>query len=254
MAINRKSVVAVIEARMTSSRLPGKVLLPAGGEPWLQILVKRLRRATVLDRIVVATTVNATDDPIVSLAQKIGVAAFRGSEEDVLQRVSDCLATQAADICVEVTGDCPLADPAIVTEAVQAFLDVPDCVYVSNSDPHRAVPAGLDVQVFSAPALLQLGRETTDPADREHVSYGFYRPESRARWQPRFITHASTVGAEGIWVSLDYLEDHELIKALHEDLSARQPNYGAREIIAWVRAHPELHERSLKLRPEWGQP
>lgn len=252
MSLNGKRVVAVVEARMTSSRLPGKVLLPAGGQPLLQVLVERLRRVPRLDQIVIATTVNATDQPIVVLAARLGVPVFRGSEEDVLERVVKCLQAHRAEICVEVTGDCPLADPAIVDEALDAFAGAPDRVYVSNSDPHRSVPAGLDVQVFSAAALHQLDRETRDPADREHVSYGFYRPESGDRWRPHFIQHASTAGAKKLWLSLDHREDYELIKALHEEVSATTPDYGAREIIAWVRAHPELHARCLALRPGWA--
>lgn len=246
-----RRIVAVVEARMTSSRLPGKVLMPAGGIPLLQILIGRLRRVARLDEIVIATTTNATDDAIAALARRINTPVFRGSEHDVLDRVVKCLMAHDADVCVEVTGDCPLIDPTIVDEALDAFLADDDRLYVSNSDPHRAVPAGLDVQVFSATALYQLDRETRDEADREHVSYGFYRPESRDRWRPHFITHASTAAARHFWLSLDYREDYELIKALHEEVSAVAPHYGAREILDWIRAHPEMHDRSLALRPGW---
>lgn len=252
MSLSGKRVIAVVEARMTSSRLPGKVLLPAAGRPLLQVLVERLQRVSRLDGIVIATTVNATDNPIVELAQRVGVGAFRGSEADVLDRVVKCLQANRAEICVEVTGDCPLADPQIVNEALDEFATVPNCVYVSNSDPHRSVPAGLDVQVFSAAALFQLDREATDPADREHVSYGFYRATSGDRWRPHFIRHSSTLGAENLWLSLDHREDYELIRTLHEEVSVVTPSYGAREIVAWIRAHPELHARCLALRPDWA--
>ena len=188
------------------------------------------------------------------LARRIGVSVFRGSEEDVLERVVKCLQAHRAEVCVEVTGDCPLADPVIVDEALDAFATAPGRVYVSNSDPHRSVPAGLDVQIFSASALSQLDRETRDPADREHVSYGFYRPESSDCWRPHFIKHPSTVGAEKLWLSLDHREDYELIKALHEEVGAKTPGYGAREIIAWIRAHPALHDRCIALRPGWAMP
>lgn len=241
--------VATVEARMTSSRLPGKVLMPAGGKPLLQILLERLRRARGIDQIVVATTTNATDDPIVELAARMNVGIFRGSEEDVLDRVCGALRAFDAAICVEITADCPLVDPSIVEEALTEYLRTRDQhPYVSNSDPHRAVPAGLDVQVFSAASLHRLNSETTDPDDREHVSYGFYRPESGIRWNPRFITHPSCRGAEDLWVTLDYTEDYELMKQLHEQVSARDPWYSAAEIIAWLRGHPELHERSRRLR------
>ncbi len=234
---------------MTSTRLPGKVLMPAGGQPLLQVLISRLRRVKRLDRIVVATSVNATDDPIAELAESLGVFAFRGSEEDVLQRVSHCLRAHVADVCVEVTGDCPLVDPVIVEEALSAYAaGAPTHSYVSNSDPHRSVPAGLDVQVFDAAALHTLEREAVDPADREHVSYGLYRPESGDRWKPLFIKHPGAAGGEELLLTLDYAEDYALIKALHEDLSSITPEYGAPEIIAWVRAHPELHEPCVRKR------
>ncbi len=242
-------IIATVEARMTSSRLPGKVLMTAGGEPLLEILLARLGAVKQLDAIMVATTVNATDDPIVALCQKLEVPVFRGSEDDVLGRVCGALRSAGADICVEITADCPLIDPVIVGEAVDAFLSTRgDHAYVSNSDPHRAVPAGLDVQVFEAQALYQIEQETRDPQDREHVSLAFYRPESGDRWHPRFITHASAAGAGDLIVTLDYAEDYELIRSLHENLSATTPDYRAAEIIAWVRTHDTLHDRCNAVR------
>ena len=246
--------VATIEARMTSSRLPGKVLLPAGGRPLLQVLIERLRRARGLDAIVVATTVNGTDDPIAALAASLGVGVFRGSEHDVLGRVCGALRASAADVCVEITGDCPLIDPRVVEEALAEYLRTRAAhPYVSNSDPHRAVPAGLDVQVFAASALYRLESETRDPDDREHVSYGFYRRESGDRWNPRFVTHTSCAGGADLLVTLDHREDYELIRRLHEELEPRSPAYGAAEIIAWLRAHPELQERCQNVRAAWAR-
>jgi spore coat polysaccharide biosynthesis protein SpsF len=241
--------VATVEARMTSSRLPGKVLLEAGGRPLLQILVERLRRAPGVDAVVIATTLNATDDPIAALGERLDVGVFRGSEHDVLARVAGALRKSGADVCVEITGDCPLLDPALVGEALAAFMETRDVhSYVSNSDPHRAVPAGLDVQVFWSDALYRLEAETADPADREHVSYGFYRPESADRWRPRFIRHASCEGAEDLLATLDYAEDYALIRALHEALAPSDPVYSARDIIRWLRAHPELQARCRAVR------
>ena len=234
---------------MTSSRLPGKVLMPAGGKPLLQILIERLQCVERLDAIVIATTVNDTDDAISALAERIGVGVFRGSEEDVLGRVCGALRANQADVCIEITGDCPLIDPHIVSETLSEFLRTRDRhPYVSNSDPYRAVPAGLDVQVFSTAALYQLSAETSDALGREHVSYGFYRRESGNRWRPRFLVHASCRGSEDILVTLDYLEDYELIKHIYEDLSSRNPCFTAPDIVAWVRSHSDLHERCRRVR------
>ena len=246
--------VATVEARMTSSRLPGKVLLPAGGRPLLEILVERLLRAPGLDGVVIATTLNASDDPISALGEKLGVGVFRGSEHDVLGRVCGALRSSGADVCVEITGDCPLIDPDIVGEALTEFLRTrAEHLYVSNSDPHRAVPAGLDVQVFFASALFQLEAITGDPEDREHVSYGFYRPESGDRWRPRFIRHAACVGAEELLVTLDFPEDYDLIRRLHEDLASTDPHYAAADIVRWIRAHPELETRCREVRTAWAR-
>lgn len=245
---SKPRVVASIEARMTSSRLPGKVLMQAAGKPMLQILIERLKKVNQIDSIVIATTINNADEPIAALAKQLGVSCFRGSEEDVLERVCGALKQENADVCVEITGDCPLIDPHIIQEMIQAYFETKDQhVYVSNSDPERSVPAGLDVQVFSAKALYTLSDETKDPLDREHVSYGFYRPETAARWKARFIKHESTRGAEDFWITLDYKEDYEFIKALYEDLAPKNPNFGARETIAWIKAHPDWHDRCMAL-------
>jgi spore coat polysaccharide biosynthesis protein SpsF len=242
-------IVATVEARMGSSRLPGKVLMPAAGQPLLQILVDRLRRASHLTDVMIATTTSPGDDAIAELADTIGVPVFRGSENDVLGRVCGALDAADADVCVEITGDCPLIDPDIVDETISAYLATADThPYVSNSDPYRSVPAGLDVQVFPAEVLAHLNEETKDPDDREHVSFGFYRPESGDRWNPRFIRHAACKGAEDLLVTLDYLEDYELIRRLHEDVSAAVPRYGAADIIEWIRQHPELHEACRRVR------
>jgi len=241
--------VATIEARMTSTRLPGKVLMPAAGRPLLRVLIERLQRTPRLDGIVLATTLNTTDDPVAALGEALGVVVFRGGENDVLGRVCGALRAAQADVCIEITGDCPLIDPQIVGEAIQEFLETKDRhPYVSNSDPYRSVPAGLDVQVFFAEALYRLEAETADPEDREHVSYGFYRSESGDQWSPRFITHPSCAGAEDLLVTLDYAEDYTMIKQLHEDLSLTSTAYGAADIIRWVRAHPGLQERCRAVR------
>lgn len=247
--VGKQRVVATIEARMTSSRLPGKVLMPAAGKPLLQVLIERLKRAPSLDSIVVATTTNTTDDPVAALALSQDVLVFRGSEEDVLGRVCGALQMSNADICVEITGDCPLVDPLIVEESISEFCTSREThFYVSNSDPHRSVPAGLDVQVFCADSLYRLEQESSDPLDREHVSFGFYRVESKGRWNPRFIVHRSCIGAEHLLVTLDYREDYELIKMAHEELSAQFPNYGASELIEWISAHPDLQRKCWAIR------
>src|SRR2546422_5760271 len=116
-------IVATIEARMTSKRLPGKVLKPAVGRPMLELMVERARRSRYLDEVVVATTTNDTDEPVVEMCKRGGIACFRGSEDDVLQRVVDAGRAHQADVSVLLTGDCPLIDPVVIDKVVCAFVE-----------------------------------------------------------------------------------------------------------------------------------
>src|SRR2546422_5615394 len=139
-------VVASIEARMRSSRLPGKVLADIGGTPAIARLMTRLRRARLVDGIVLATTTHASDDPLVAWATASGVDLFRGSEDDVLLRVVEAHRMMRSDVIVEVTGDCPLLDPEVIDLGVETFL-ANDCDVVTNVIT-SSFPQGVDVQVF----------------------------------------------------------------------------------------------------------
>ena len=227
---SRGVIVATVEARMTSSRLPGKMLLPLGSTPVLGVLLDRLKTVRELDAIVLATTVNASDDPLVEVANDRGVAVHRGSEDDVLGRVRGALDAAKADICVEITGDCPLTDPTIVSAMVGEFQATRGLnAYVANTTgPELGVPHGLDVQVFEADALRAIEQEVEDAAAREHVSLPFYRAESAERWKPRFVSFFPDAICRSVWLSLDYREDYALLRSVHEELGANGANYGAR--------------------------
>jgi spore coat polysaccharide biosynthesis protein SpsF (cytidylyltransferase family) len=160
--------VAIVQARMTSTRLPGKVLADLCGEPLLARMLGRIRRARRLDAIVVATTDRATDDPVVRLAAALGVGSFRGDEADVLSRFAGAAAAAAADIVVRLTADCPLHDPALVDEAVEGF-EAGGWDYYGNA-VERTYPDGLDVEVFSRAALDQAAVQARHPFLREHVT------------------------------------------------------------------------------------
>ncbi|MFT7402621.1 MAG: molybdopterin-guanine dinucleotide biosynthesis protein A [Hydrogenophaga sp.] len=152
--------VIIVQARMTSTRLPGKVLLPLGGEPMLTRLVQRLRRVRCADAIVIATTTNASDDAIVALCEHLGVASHRGSEHDVLSRYAEAAALHQADVVVRVTSDCPLIDPALIDRLIEDFAQG-DCDYVSNMlPPHLAVWHGFVAQ-SRLPGLLASWHDRT---------------------------------------------------------------------------------------------
>jgi spore coat polysaccharide biosynthesis protein SpsF len=230
-------VVASIEARMGSSRLPGKVLADIGGVPALGRLVRRLRACRSVDDVVLATSTASRDDALEAWARSAGLAVHRGSEEDVLQRVVDAQKSMASEIVVEVTGDCPLLDAAVIDLGVETFL-ANECDVVTNTRV-PSYPQGADVQVFRFADLAHVAATIDDPAVREHVSLYFYEHPERYR-----IIHL--LAPRG-WqeperrLQLDYPEDLEFIRAVYERLEPRfADDFGVLEIFELLRREPAL--------------
>lgn len=161
-------LVAIIQARMTSTRLPGKVLADICGKPMLQHVIERIRRVERLDDILVATTVNTSDDPVRELCSRLRVKAFRGEEADVLGRYGDAAAYCGAEAVVRLTGDCPMIDPGVIDKAIAMF-EEGTWDYVSNCNV-RTYPDGLDTEVFTRAALDEAVSEARHPFLREHVT------------------------------------------------------------------------------------
>lgn len=221
-------VVAIVQARMGSSRLPGKVLELAAGQPLLGHLLDRLHRVPQFSSIVVATTCDSRDDPIVALCQGREVATFRGSEEDVLARYYGAAVEAQADVVVRITSDCPLLDPLVAEQVVLHFLNErSDFDYVSNClDP--SFPRGMNVEVFSFEALERAYREAHRPEEREHVTPYFYRHPELFR-----------LGSFQYRLTVDTPEDLELIRRIFEHLYANSPHFSLPEVYELLRAHPE---------------
>jgi spore coat polysaccharide biosynthesis protein SpsF len=232
-------VIASIEARMGSSRLPGKVLADVHGKPALSRLLARLRQCERLDGVVLATTVSPQDDALEAWARSEGVACHRGSEEDVLQRVVDAQRSQRSDVIVEVTGDCTLLDPAVIDLGVETFFGN-ECDVVTNAR-QPSFPLGADVQVFRFSDLERVSQTIDDPAVREHVSLYFYEHPEKFRVIHLFAPRRWR-GPE-LRLQLDYPEDLEFTRQVFARLL---PSYGEAfgldEIMALLRANPELCE------------
>jgi spore coat polysaccharide biosynthesis protein SpsF len=229
--------VCTIEARMTSSRLPGKVLLEAAGKPLLEHMVERLRRVEALDEIVVATTAEASSDPIAELAERLGIGCHRGSEEDVLGRVLGAAQAYEADLIVETTGDCPLIDPGVVGLVIDRFLDG-GVAYCSNT-LERTYPRGMDTQAFPTAVLAEVAELTDDPADREHVSLYIY--EHPERYRLRSVVSGRPETAD-LRLTVDTPEDYALVRAIFETLYPRDPAFGLDAILGLLDERPELAE------------
>jgi glutamate-1-semialdehyde 2,1-aminomutase len=167
-------VVAIVQARMGSTRLPNKVMKPIGSVPMIELLLARLSRAKEIDQIVLATSADERNTPLVSHVRNLGYECVRGSESDVLDRYLVAARQYQADAVVRITGDCPLVDPALVDEAIRRF-KLMNVDYLSNVSP-ATYPDGLDTEVFSFEALERAGRETQEPFDREHVTPYLRRP------------------------------------------------------------------------------
>jgi spore coat polysaccharide biosynthesis protein SpsF len=220
---------------MTSTRLPGKVLLPILSRPMLSYQLERLRRVSQADRIVIATTTNATDDPIVDFCATEGVDCTRGSEQDVLSRYFEAANRFAADTVVRVTSDCPLIDPQLIDSTISAYREeAGGCDYVSNMiEP--SWPYGMAVEVFSARALAEAHAEATEEAEREHVTPFIYWRPGRYRlkslsMQPDLSQHRWTV---------DTPEDFELVRRILESLYPRKPCFGMADVLALLAEHPD---------------
>lgn len=221
------STAIVVQARMGSSRLPGKVLKDIAGRPMLSYQMERLRRVKRAERIVVATTDQPADDAVERFCQKEKIACVRGSEHDVLARYHLAIERFPADVVVRITADCPLIDPAIVDEAIAAY--EPD--YVSNM-LETTYPYGMAVEVFSAQALREAHREAKDPAEREHVTPFIYRhPE---RYRLRSLTMAPNLSHHR-W-TVDTPEDFELVSCL---LKTLKPHFTLQDVLAVLDKHPD---------------
>lgn len=203
--------VAIIQARMGSTRLPGKVLSDIGGKPALTRMIERIRPATSLDAIVIATTDQPVDDPVVELCRSLGLPCFRGDEQDVLGRYMGAARFSQADVVLRLTADCPMHDPAIIDEAVALFRDG-DYDYLSNA-AERTYPDGLDVEVMSRATLERADKEARHPFLREHVTA--YIRGSRPEYgsgQFRIGHMLNDTDLSAVRWTVDYPEDLEKVR------------------------------------------
>jgi spore coat polysaccharide biosynthesis protein SpsF len=228
------SLTIIVQARMTSSRLPGKVLAPVLGRPLLWYQIERLRRVKEAARLVIATTVNKADDPIVSLCLAGGVDHWRGSEDDVLSRYFETARHFAASTVVRVTADCPLIDPSIVDAAIAVYSQAGGQLdYVSNM-MEPTWPYGMAVEVLSVRALSEANAEAREAAEREHVTpFIYWRP---ARYRLRSLTRRPNL-SHMRW-TVDTPEDFELVRRIIEALYPSKPDFAMEDVLALLGEHP----------------
>jgi spore coat polysaccharide biosynthesis protein SpsF len=249
-------ILGIVQARMTSSRLPGKVLVDIGGQPMLARVVERLRRAKVMDDVLVATTLDPTDDAVQAFCERRGYPCYRGSVHDVLDRYFQAALAFGADVIVRVTGDCPFIDSDVVSETVSRFLGQPASSqtgmdesertpqeqfpwdFAANRLPppwRRTYPIGLDTEVCTFQALERAWREASLKHQREHVMPYLY--EQPGRFRVLVVNHEPDYG--GYRWTVDTPEDLELARRIYAHFQNRD-EFSWRDILAFFENHPEL--------------
>jgi spore coat polysaccharide biosynthesis protein SpsF len=227
--------VIIVQARMSSTRLPGKVLKHVLGKPLLMYQVERLQRVEQSDAIVLATTTNEADQVLVDFAQAHELACYRGSEEDVLSRYQEAAEEAAADVVIRVTADCPLIDPAVIDEVIATFTQSqPDCDYASNTI-RRTYPRGMDCEVFSRKALDIAHAQAVQAADREHVTPFIYRHADR--FALRNVEYGSDRSYHR-W-TVDTIQDFALVNRILEHLYPENPNFTLEDSLDLLARHPD---------------
>jgi spore coat polysaccharide biosynthesis protein SpsF len=229
--------VAILQARMSSSRLPGKVMRPLAGAPMIARQIERLRRAASLSRIVVATSDEASDQPLADYLQGAGVEVFRGSLTDVLGRFAAC--AERFDLrgpLVRLTADCPLADPELVDACVALHLS--EGADFTSNDQHRTFPRGLDVEVFNREGLDEAAGEARDPYDREHVTPFFYRNPERFRLAE--LTQARDDSS--LRWTVDTPQDFAYVERVYAALYNAKPDFTSDDVRALPFSHHEADQ------------
>ena len=240
-------ILAILQARTSSSRFPRKVLEPLLGRPMILRQIERIRRAKRLDALVLATSSDASDDELAQLCAEAGVKVHRGSLNDVLGRFVGAVRSVAApEWIVRLTGDCPLADPAVIDrvidEAIRSGAD-----YASNA-VEATFPDGLDVEVMRAAALEAIAAEPRSDAEREHVTLALYRRPERFKIHhvrnDRDLSHLR-------W-TVDEPRDFALVKAVYEALYPSKPDFGFADVLALIESRPELATLNIDIRRNEG--
>lgn len=244
--MSKSKIIASVEARMGSSRFPGKMNADICGMPALGRVFQRLQRSKMLDGIVLATTDSPEDEALTNIAQSMGIPYFCGSEEDVLLRVVEANRSVNTDIIVEVTGDSTLLDPEVIDQGIKNYL-INDIDVVCNV-VKLTYPQGVDVQVFSLEKLEEVEAKVNDPEAREHVSLYFYEHPEQYRIF-NFVAPESVSFPEYRF-QLDYEEDYQFITSVYERLLPVKEDFGLNDIIDLINREPELIKINMHMEEE----
>lgn len=242
--MNRNKVVAIIQARMGSSRLPGKVMKDLLGKPMIEHLYLRVIEAELLDEVVIATTISKEDDILCEFLATKGIKFFRGSEKDVLGRYVKVAEWVNADVIVRITGDCPLIDPHLIDMVVQAFMDS-NYDYMSPRSADGLI-RGLDTEVFTRDALNRADCLAHDDASREHVTLYMYKHPSK--FNVASFPIPGRLKDFKIRLCVDEIEDFALIYEIYKNLYKEGEIIDIMDVLNLLKAKPHLQKINMDVK------
>lgn len=243
-------ILAILQARTGSTRLPGKVLMPILGEPMLVRQIERLRRCRRIDKLLIATTADIDDDPIAALCMQRDLPCFRGSSDDVLDRFYQAAADYHPQHLVRLTGDCPLADPKIIDACIALHLEG-GYDYTSNIQP-PSYPDGLDAEVMTFATLKNAWQAAETIMAREHVTYYIYRHPEKFK----IANLENEIDYSSLRWTVDEKEDFEFVTKVYQALYPDNPEFDYHDVLALLDKSPELKqinsylERNIKLKED----
>lgn len=230
--------LAIIQARMDSSRLPGKVLMEIEGKPMLEFMHRRVKKSKLIDKIIIATTIKKNDNPIVDLCKKKNFLYYRGSENDVLDRYYKSALAYNPKTIIRLTADCPLCDPNLIDKTIELFNNK-KVDYASNTVPPdiKKYPDGSDVEVFSFKSLKLAWNKSVDKKEREHVTFYF--------WKSKNIFSTAMLDNKNNWgkyrITVDYKEDLIALKEIIKKLKIKNKSGSIAEVVQIIKENPEIY-------------
>ena len=228
-------ILAIIQARMGSTRLPGKIMKEVNGKPLLLYQLERVKKSKLIDKIVIATTTTKKDDLIINFCEQYNVDCYRGSEEDVLARYYEASQQFGGEVIVRLTSDCPIIDPSIIDKTIKYYIDnLPYYDYVSNTI-ERTYPRGMDVEVFSIKALRKAFLESKLKADREHGTAYMY---SKA-YKLNIGSVSNNLDLSKHRWTVDTIEDFKLIETILHNLNIENRMFKMEDVINLLDNNPD---------------
>lgn len=235
-------ICAIVQARMGSTRLPGKVLREIMGKPMLLYLINQVNGSTFINDLIIATTTKKEDDAIESFAGIYSFKVYRGSENDIVDRFYNAGKICNADIVVRIWGDCPLIDPKLIDKSLEKFIDT-NYDYANNFNP-PTYPAGMNFEVYSFTSLKKIWEKTNDPFYREYPFEYIYAHENSFKT----FYDKNDVNLSHINLTVDYIQDFELITKIFEELYKKDLFFQLKDILEFLNKYPEFGEQNKDLK------